>query len=170
MASNVLPLSPSPSPSPTRPMRRPSAPLLRAWAYFELHQGNERMTLELLRRAKLMEPRSGEHYFIQAQLEHKMLKPEAARQTVEAGLTIDPSHAPLYRVLGSMQDRMGDAEAARASFRKGVELQPSYAQLYHAWAKLEGRLGNWAGLAEINTLAQEAFPSSTPLDQPLDGL
>ena len=144
------------------------ASLLRAWAYFELHQGNERMTTDLLRRAKLIEPDAGEHYFIQAQLEVKLAKVDAARRTLEAGLEVDPSHAPLYRVLGSLQDRAGDAEGARASFRRGIEFNPAYAQLYHAWAKLEGRLGNWAGLAEINKLAQLAFPGA--LAQPLDGV
>jgi len=132
------------------------------------------MATDLLRRARLLEPTHGGHYYIQAQLELKGLRPDAARRTVEEGIQRDPQHAPLYRVLGSMQDRAGDAEGARASFRQGIDLNPSYAQLYHAWAKLEGRLGNWAGLAEINRLAQRSFPPSTgsladELDDLLDG-
>ena len=135
-----------------------------AWAYFEMHQGKVQKATDLLRRArelaahKKKESTLGELYHVEALLYLKLGRPRHARQCVDEGLKVCPTHAPLYRVLGAMEDVAGDVEAARAAFAEGLRLNPGYAQLYHASAQLEGKLLNWGALNELNKRAKLAFP------------
>ena len=106
----------------------------------EMHQGKVQKATDLLRRArelaahKKTESTLGELYHVEALLYLKLGRPRHARQCVDEGLKVCPTHAPLYRVLGAMEDVAGDLEAARAAFAEGLRLNPGYAQLYHASA------------------------------------
>ena len=83
------------------------APLLYAWAYFEMHQGRMREVQELLNKARDLDENAGQLWHMQALLQIKLKQLRVARATAEEGVRRAPSHAPLHHLLGSLYDKVG---------------------------------------------------------------
>ena len=62
------------------------APLLYAWAYFEMHQGRMREVQELLNKARDLDEHAGQLWHMQALLQIKLKQLRVARATAEEGV------------------------------------------------------------------------------------
>ncbi len=66
-----------------------------------------------------------------------------ARELLDAAISVDKHHGPVWTAYGLLEARHGTRQEARKYFRKGLELVPDHAPLYRVFGETEVRLGNY---------------------------
>ena len=95
-----------------------------------------------------------EAFLMRGALDGEMGKVDAAMQSLNEAIRIDPEYADAYHTLAHVQQHQGKLEEAREALQKAVEIDP---ELTEAWAMLSGLLGQLAEFAGAESASRRAL-------------